>query len=156
MADQVYSSELQATVSTVGSDPNNAPLFEIVLAPEAETVVTNQSGASLSNPTSHIDIVTTEQPVIDIIGIGEPGAPGQPGPQGPPGPPGTGSIEYLFTFASALREWRIDHMLNTYAIEVNVYDSNGTEYLAEVEYPSANQVIVHWYYPMSGFVRIIG
>lgn len=133
----------------VTRQPSN--LLEIEIDPDPDIVMDGPS-------TIELDVLSSESEV-DITGEGEQGPAGPlgpPGPQGVPGPPGTGAIDILKTFASLSRDWVWDHNLNTYGIEVNVFDHNGQETLTEVEYPSPNQLIVHWYYPETGSVRIIG
>lgn len=90
---------------------------------------------------------------------GEPGEPGTPGPPGPPGTPGadgTALRARSFAFATAQQVWTIEHGLNTYDIEINVYELGGTtEKPAHPVMVDPNTVVMEWYYPETGVVRIL-
>lgn len=62
-----------------------------------------------------------------------------------------------FNFASAATVWTITHNFGTRLIEVSAFDSSGAiEYDPEIEYTSTNVVTIRWFYPTSGYARVIG
>jgi hypothetical protein len=70
--------------------------------------------------------------------------------QGVPG----GMFEQSFAVASTT--WTVNHNLHTRVVEVNCFAPNGIDEIdAEVDVLSADQVVVRWYYPTTGLVRVM-
>lgn len=74
-----------------------------------------------------------------------------PGPQGTPGTAGGGHVH---TQVSAATVWIVNHNLG-YRPAVEVYDSGGSEVVAEVAHISVNQYEVRVNPAMSGFSRAV-
>lgn len=91
---------------------------------------------------------------------GPAGPAGPPGPEGPEGPegqqglPGAGSLEFVMTFASSTKTWLVPHNLNSTALNVQVFASDGELLDADVDFLDSNTVLIEWYYPISGSVRV--
>lgn len=67
-----------------------------------------------------------------------------------------GLREVQFNFAVASTSWPVPHGLNTLAIEVNCFEADGlTEKECEVTFIDANNLLVEWYYPEAGIVRLL-
>lgn len=78
---------------------------------------------------------------------------GPAGPQGPPGPAGGGGAGYLHTQTIADTTWIINHNLG-YKPSVELIDSGGNEFDAEVTHISDNQVNVYLVAPLAGIARL--
>ena len=94
------------------------------------------------------DVQVVELPVemIELLEIpeqGPAGPPGAAGAQGPQGIPGLSGANYVHTQAVPDADWTITHGLGRYP-SVTVVDSAGSTVLGNVEYLSANQVVVHF------------
>lgn len=72
------------------------------------------------------------------------------GPQGAQGPPNLG---YFFTQASPSSQWTINHNLG-FRPSVELFDSGGNEFDADILHVSNNQVMVYLTAPYSGFARL--
>ena len=72
------------------------------------------------------------------------------GPQGPQGPVGAG---YDFNQTTPSSTWTINHNLG-YKPSVDVYDSGSQEVDADVSHPTANQTVIVFSVPLSGFARL--
>jgi hypothetical protein len=69
---------------------------------------------------------------------------------------GVGGGVFEQSFATASTTWVVTHSLHTRAVEVNCYAPNGIDEIdAEVDVVGADQVIVRWYYPTTGVVRVM-
>jgi hypothetical protein len=109
------------------------------------------------------DVSTARFQITDVA-LGSsvvPGPPGEPGPAGPPGPPGppgsSGGATFTQSFASASTEWVVQHNLGTTFVEVNCFAPNGIDEIdAEVDVLDADTVVVRWFYPTTGLVRVKG
>jgi hypothetical protein len=110
------------------------------------------------------DVSTARFQITDVA-VGVPGPPGEPGPAGPPGPPGppgsggggTTGATFEQSFVLAATDWVVTHNLGTRFVEVNCFAPNGIDEIdAEVDILDENVVVVRWYYPTTGLVRILG
>ncbi len=88
-----------------------------------------------------VETVVPEAPLEVELGV--PGPPGPKGDQGDPGPPGLSGASYPHIQAVPAADWIINHGLGRYP-SVTVVDSAGSTVLGNVEYISANHVIVHF------------
>jgi hypothetical protein len=60
------------------------------------------------------------------------------------------------SFAAASTTWTVNHNLHTRVVEVNCFAPNGIDEIdAEVDVLSDDQVVVRWYYPTTGLVRVM-
>lgn len=109
------------------------------LATETAQVKNVQYGVTI-----HVDM-----PSVSI------GVPGQPGPPGPGGGGGTTTTKQ-YSFASPAQDWVLDHNLGTKTVLVEAFDTQGQQYMVDLEYPTNDQVIVRWFYPMTGLARVTG
>lgn len=83
---------------------------------------------------------------IELVEVAEQGLPGPQGPQGlqgEPGAPGLSGANYVHSQSVPAADWIINHGLGRYP-SVTVVDSAGSTVVGNVEYISANQVIVHF------------
>ena len=84
--------------------------------------------------------------VIELLEVAEQGMPGPPGAagaQGPQGVPGLSGANYVHSQAVPAADWTITHGLARYP-SVTVVDSAGTTVIGNVEYITANQVVIHF------------
>lgn len=65
-----------------------------------------------------------------------------------------GGAAYVFTKSSAATTWTINHNLG-HVPSVEVFDSGSQEVDADVTHPSANQTVILFSVPLSGFARLI-
>lgn len=112
------------------------------------------------------DVIPDTQVVISEVGlIGPQGLQGLPGNQGPPGadstvpgPPGVdgNGTEYsqTFYFATPLTTWEINHNQNNDYLSVLTFDATGTPVHGNVRYIDPNNIVIDWYFAMSGSARI--
>lgn len=75
-----------------------------------------------------------------------------PGPQGPPGGLGAGGSAYLHTQSSASSTWTINHNLG-FKPAVELIDSGGAEFSAEIVHTTVNTAIVSLTAPTAGLAR---
>lgn len=96
---------------------------------------------------------------------GEPGPQGEQGPQGPQGeqgeqgPPGedgedAAAVEIEQSFVTPETTWTVTHNLDTYALDVQTFTSNGDLIEGAVSYPNRNTVAIEFYYPTAGLARV--
>ncbi len=94
------------------------------------------------------DVQVIELPVetIELLEVpeqGPAGPQGLQGIQGDPGPPGLSGASYVHAQSVPASGWVINHGLGRYP-SVTVVDSAGSTVVGNVEYVSANQVVVHF------------
>lgn len=87
---------------------------------------------------------------------GEPGEPGPPGADGQDGADGEDAlaVEIEQSFVIPATTWTVTHNLDTYALDVQTFTSDGDPIEGVVTYPSRDQIQVQFYYPTAGFVRV--
>lgn len=73
--------------------------------------------------------------------------------QGPPGPPGPAGATYTHTQSSAATTWTINHNLG-FKPSVEVLDTGGNEFEAQVLHSSVNQVILYFNTAKAGTARL--
>ena len=119
--------------------------------------------------TVNFSVKQTDAPIVVMSSEGAQGVPGPEGPDGPIGPqgiegpvgprgeqgvPGAGSLELVFNFAAPSTQWIVSHGLNTKALHVDAYASDGHLLDSDVDFVDDNTIALHWYYPIAGIVRI--
>lgn len=72
---------------------------------------------------------------------------------GPPGPPG-GTAGVNFTQSTPSSVWTINHNLG-YRPGVELFDTGGNEFVAQVLHTSVNQVVVTLADPIAGSARLV-
>lgn len=87
--------------------------------------------------TEAIEVALPALEVLEIVERGPQGA------QGETGTPGLSGASYVHTQSVPEADWSIAHGLGRYP-SVTVVDSAGTVVFGNVEYVSANQVVVHF------------
>lgn len=76
------------------------------------------------------------------------------GLQGPPGPPGESAATYIHTQSTPSSIWTINHNLG-FKPSVELLDSGGNEFDADVLHTSNNQVIVYLNTEIAGIARLV-
>ena len=72
---------------------------------------------------------------------------------GPQGPPGGAMSTYVHTQSTPSSQWTINHNLG-FRPSVELFDSGGSEFDADILHVSNNQVMVYLTVPVSGFARL--
>lgn len=133
-------------------------MSEVTITGDDETSVVE---VFLDDAEESIEVIVSDPENTEVVEVEIPGLDGPQGPVGPQGAVGPrgpagldSSFSYIFNFASPVNTWLINHDLNTFAINVELFDAGGMEWKAAIRYLDENNVQVDWYYPMSGFARI--
>lgn len=117
-------------------------------------------------PPAPVQVTVIPSTVTVPVTIAEAYGPaGPPGPQGEPGPAGADgrdgedgedalAVEIEQSFVIPDTTWTIAHNLDTYALDVQTFTSEGDLIEGAVSYPDRNTIAIEFYYPTSGFARI--
>jgi hypothetical protein len=92
-------------------------------------------------------VVIDDEGIKEVVEVSA-GAPGPAGPPGPPGPPGSvGSYTHDQSVPSDV--WTVDHGLG-FKPNVTILDTAGSVCEGDIDYPSADRVILIFNAPFSG------
>lgn len=112
----------------------------------AEVIELRQTECLVIDAPGDVQVVELPVEIIELVEVAEQGLSGPPGPQGEPGlpgPPGLSGANYVHAQSVPDADWTISHGLGRYP-SVTVVDSAGSAVIGNVEYVSANQVVVHF------------
>jgi hypothetical protein len=134
---------------------------EIVTDPGAATVIEADPGAAV-DAGSPLPVEVAVAPVVtdvatagptevlEVVTAGPQGPPGPTGAPGPPGPQGVGAATtYTHVQSTSATSWVIAHGLGRHP-SIELVDSAGTVFQAEVRYDSPDQITVTLSAPTSG------
>jgi hypothetical protein len=113
-------------------------MTEVIQIRDTECLVIETAGS--------VQVIELPSETIELLEVAEQGMPGPPGlkgDQGDQGAPGLSGASYPHIQAVPAADWVINHGLGRYP-SVTVVDSAGSTVVGNVEYISANQVIVHF------------
>ena len=99
-------------------------------------------------------VVTVRQnTVASVREVVKPVRVSSPGVQGRPGVPGPAGAGFTWEQLAASDVWTIPHNLG-YRPAVDLFDSGGQEFQAEVTHLNENTVVVNLVTPLAGFARL--
>lgn len=112
----------------------------------AEIIELRQTEFLAIDAPGDVQVVELPAEIIELVEVAEQGLPGPQGLQGiqgETGAPGLSGANYVHAQSVPAADWVISHGLSRYP-SVTVVDSAGSTVIGNVEYVSANQVVVHF------------
>lgn len=126
-----------------------------IVAPSKRVVVNRIERVVEVRPQVRRVQVINAQPVVEVRPVRrtvELAARGLRGERGPMGLPG--GTYYEHTQSPAAATWTINHNLG-FRPTVELRTAGGQEFIADVQHPTVNQVVVYLNSPLAGFARLI-
>lgn len=98
----------------------------------------------ISLPDADVAVVSTQPATSSVISSAA-----QPGPRGATGPEGPAGAGSEWPFASPVATWTVRHNLGRHPL-VQVLDTTGAQFDADVEYADVNTVVITHAQPVAG------